>query len=114
MRLRTDTARRGTLLSAQPQIVNHVELAQPILTDFELERLRRNPHNALHSTTIDTTWALAGGEDGLDAALERTRSQAVEALEEDTTLLVLSGRATSTERVPVPALLAFSTVHHAL
>ena len=31
----------------QPQVVNHVELEQPILTDFELERLRRNPHNAL-------------------------------------------------------------------
>ena len=114
MSLRTDIGPQGNLLSDQPQIVNHVELAQPILTDFELERLRRNPHNALHSTTIDTTWALAGGEDGLEAALERIRSQAVEALEEDTTLLVLSDRATSTERVPIPALLACSTVHHAL
>ena len=60
MSLRTDIGPQGNLLSDQPQIVNHVELAQPILTDFELERLRRNPHNALHSTTIDTTWALDG------------------------------------------------------
>jgi len=114
MSLRTDIGPQGNLLSDEPQIVNHVELAQPILTDFELERLRRNPHNALHPTTIDITWSLDDGEDGLEAALERIRAQAVAALEADTTLLVLSDRATSAERVPIPSLLACSTVHHAL
>jgi glutamate synthase domain-containing protein 2/glutamate synthase domain-containing protein 1/glutamate synthase domain-containing protein 3 len=114
MSLRTDIGPQGNLLSDQPQIVNHVDLNQPILTDFELERLRRNPHNALHSTTIDTTWSLDNGEDGLEAALERIREQAITAVRGDTTLLVLSDRATSAERVPVPALLACSTVHHAL
>jgi glutamate synthase domain-containing protein 2/glutamate synthase domain-containing protein 1/glutamate synthase domain-containing protein 3 len=114
MSLRTDIGPQGNLLSDEPQVVNHVELAQPILTDFELERLRRNPHNALHSTTIDITWSLEDGEDGLDAALERIRAEAVAAVEADTTLLVLSDRATSADRVPIPSLLACSTVHHAL
>ncbi|MFN8113528.1 MAG: glutamate synthase large subunit [Solirubrobacterales bacterium] len=114
MSLRTDIGPQGNLLSTEPQVVNHVELAQPILTDFELERLRRNPHNALHSTTIDTTWSLDDGEDGLETALERIRREAVAALEGDTTLLVLSDRATSAGRVPIPSLLACSTVHHAL
>ncbi len=114
MSLRTDIGPQGNLLSDKPQIVNHVELKQPILTDFELERLRRNPHNALESTTIDITWSIEDGEEGLEAALKRIRRQAIAALEADTTLLVLSDRATSAERVPIPALLACSTVHHAL
>jgi len=114
MSLRTDIGPQGNLLSAEPQIVNHVELSQPILTDFELERLRRNPHQALHPTTIDITWALENGEDGLESALDRIRQQAIEALRENTTLLVLSDRATGPNRVPIPSLLACSTVHHAL
>ena len=114
MSLRTDIGPQGNLLSEKPQIVNHVELKQPILTDFELERLRRNPHNALESTTIDITWSIDDGEDGLEIALERIRAQAIAAVENDTTLLVLSDRPTSAERVPIPALLACSTVHHAL
>ena len=114
MSLRTDIGPQGNLLSTEPQVVNHVELAQPILTDFELERLRRNPHNALHPTTIDTTWAVEDGEDGLEGALERIRAEAIAAVEENTTLLVLSDRATGAGRVPIPALLACSTVHHAL
>jgi glutamate synthase domain-containing protein 2/glutamate synthase domain-containing protein 1/glutamate synthase domain-containing protein 3 len=114
MSLRTDIGPQGNLLSEKPQIVNHVELGQPILTDFELERLRRNPHNALHSTTIDITWSIDDGEEGLEAAVERIRAQAIAAVEADTTLLVLSDRPTSAERVPIPALLACSTVHHAL
>jgi len=114
MSLRTDIGPQGNLLSDKPQVVNHVELKQPILTDFELERLRRNPHNALAPTTIDITWSIEDGEDGLEAALERIRGQAIEAVSSDTTLLVLSDRATSENRVPIPALLACSTVHHAL
>ncbi len=114
MSLRTDIGPQGNLLSDQPQVVNHVELAHPILTDFELERLRRNPHPALHSTTIDITWGLDNDEDGLEAALDRIREQAIEAVREDTTLLVLSDRATGPSRVPIPSLLACSTVHHAL
>jgi len=114
MSLRTDIGPQGNLLSTEPQVVNHVELKQPILTDFELERLRRNPHQALHPTTIDITFALDKGEDGLEDALDRIREQAIEALNEDTTLLVLSDRATGIGRVPIPSLLACSTVHHAL
>ena len=114
MSLRTDIGPQGNLLSSKPQVVNHVELAHPILTDFELERLRRNPHQALHATTIDATWAVENGEDGLESALDRLRAQAHAALEEGTTLLVISDRATGPDRVPIPSLLACSTVHHAL
>ncbi len=114
MSLRTDIGPQGNLLSETPETVQHVELSQPILTDFELERLRRNPHNALAPTTLDITWPLAEGAAGLEGALDRLRAEAVEALRGDTTLLVLSDRATDADRVPIPALLACSTVHHAL
>ena len=81
MSLRTDIGPQGNLLSEEPQVVNHVELEQPILTDFELERLRRNPYGALDSTTIDITFPLDKGEDGLEDALDRIRAQAIEAVQ---------------------------------
>ena len=114
MSLRTDIGPQGNLLSEQPQVVNHVALEHPILTDFELERLRRNPYGALHPTTIDATFPLDKGEDGLEDALDRLCEQAIQALQEDTTLLVISDRATSEDRVPIPSLLACAAVHHAL
>jgi glutamate synthase domain-containing protein 2/glutamate synthase domain-containing protein 3 len=114
MSLRTDIGPQGNLLSEAPQVVNHVELEHPILTDFELERLRRNPYGALESTTLDITFPLDKGEDGLEDALERIRAQAIEAVRENTNLLVLSDRAMASDRVPIPSLLACATVHHAL
>ena len=115
MSLRTDIGPQGNLLSEEPQVVNHVELDHPILTDFELERLRRNPYGALHPTTIDIDLRARQGRGRARGrarrASARRRSRRCERGHH-----ACSSSATgrpSADRVPIPSLLACSTVHHA-
>src|SRR6202011_4609953 len=69
---------------------------------------------AFRTDTLDTTWAAVEGADGMAPALERLCYEATLAVEAGHNILILSDRATSVERVPVPALLATSAVHHHL
>ena len=115
MSLRTDIGPQGNLLSSEPQVVNHVELEQPILTDFELERLRRNPHQALapdddrHHLRARQGRGRARGRPRADPrAGDRGAARGHHPARR------LSDRATGPDRVPIPSLLACSTVHHAL
>ncbi|MBA3359498.1 MAG: glutamate synthase subunit alpha, partial [Thermoleophilaceae bacterium] len=68
----------------------------------------------LRSRTLDATWPLEEGADGLEAALDRLCDDADEALGADAGIIVLSDRATSATNVPIPSLLAVSAVHHHL
>ena len=95
-----------------------LEVSQPILTNADLEKIRaidtpgrrRVPHR-----TIDATWPAAEGADGHGSArVDRLCREATEAVLADYNILILSDRAVSAERIPIPALLATAAVHHHL
>ncbi|HKU95032.1 MAG TPA: glutamate synthase large subunit, partial [Vineibacter sp.] len=54
------------------------------------------------------------GAAGLERALDRVCSEATDCVLADRNILILSDRAVSAERVPIPALLATAAVHHHL
>ena len=54
------------------------------------------------------------GQPGLEKALDRICSEATDCVLADRNILILSDRAVSAERIPVPALLATAAVHHHL
>jgi glutamate synthase domain-containing protein 2/glutamate synthase domain-containing protein 1/glutamate synthase domain-containing protein 3 len=114
MSLRSVLGPEGNLLSEEPHGAYQVALEQPILLSSELERLRQAPEERLRASTLDITWALDRGEPGLGEALERLHGEADAAIERGETLLVLSDRAVDPRRVPIPALLATSSLHHHL
>jgi len=98
---------------------NHkrLEVSRPILTNEELEKIRsiRDSLDGAFSTiTIDATMARGGGGEALEAALQRLCWEATEAVLADVNLIIISDRAATTERVPIPALLATGAVHHHL
>src|SRR5205814_9994319 len=64
--------------------------------------------------TLDATWPAEEGVEGLEHALARLCREASAALERGDNILILSDRAAGSERVPIPALLAVSGVHHHL
>ncbi|MGH7124726.1 MAG: glutamate synthase central domain-containing protein, partial [Stellaceae bacterium] len=64
--------------------------------------------------TLDITWPVGEGAAGIKTALDRLCRQATAAVEAGHNILILSDRAVSAERVPIPALLATSAVHHHL
>ncbi|TMJ36672.1 MAG: glutamate synthase large subunit [Alphaproteobacteria bacterium] len=94
-----------------------LEVPQPILTNEELERIRTIgvvKDNPFRTVTIDVTYDVANGPEYMEAALEAICAGAERAVRDGYNIIILSDRAVSAERVPIPALLATSATHHHL
>ncbi|MEA4839338.1 MAG: glutamate synthase central domain-containing protein, partial [Rhodospirillaceae bacterium] len=94
-----------------------LDVRQPILTNADLEKVRRIEELAgpgFRSATLDITWPAAEGAAGMAPALEALEAQVSAALGQGANILILSDRAAGADRIPIPALLATSTVHHHL
>ncbi len=102
-------------LEETPEHARLLRLDQPILSDSELERVRRFDHPHFRAVTLQMTWK-ANGELGtsLASALERLRREASEAVRGGATILILSDREAGPDALPIPSLLATSAVHHSL
>jgi glutamate synthase (NADPH/NADH) large chain len=108
---------RPNLLGRHAGMHKRLEVSQPILANAELEKIRAIEDlldGSFRTATIDTTWPASEGAAGLEKALDRICSEATDHVLADRNILVLSDRATSAERMPIPALLATAAVHHYL
>jgi glutamate synthase domain-containing protein 2/glutamate synthase domain-containing protein 1/glutamate synthase domain-containing protein 3 len=102
------------LLDETPEHARQLVIENPILRDDELERLRHVDSDVFESHTLDITWPLADGIDGLAGALDRVCTEADAALSRGVNILILSDRGAGAGRVPIPSLLATGAVHHHL
>jgi glutamate synthase (NADPH/NADH) large chain len=94
-----------------------LEVSQPILTNEDLERIRtigKVSENPFRTATIDITYDVANGPEYMEAALDSVCRLAERAVRDGYNIIILSDRAVSGERVPLPALLATSATHHYL
>jgi glutamate synthase (NADPH) large chain len=94
-----------------------LEVSQPILTNEELERIRNIGtvrENPFRTATIDITYDVANGPEFMEAALDSVCAMAERAVADGYNIIILSDRAVSAERAPIPALLATSATHHHL
>ena len=89
-------------------------LPHPILTNFDLERLRRVSFGDFLATTISTTFRAAGGEQELQRALDFICRRAEQAIRDGYRILILSDRGVDKDYAPIPALLALTAVHNHL
>ncbi len=108
---------RPNLLGLAAGTHKRLEISQPVLTNGDLDKIRSISElldGAFRTATIDITWDASEGAAGLKAAIERIRLEATEHVLQDINILILSDRAVSADRIPVPALLALSAVHHKL
>src|SRR4051794_23233694 len=102
------------LLDETPEHARQLVIENPILRDDELESLRQVDSKVFKARTLDTTWPVADGPDGLEGALGRLCDDADEALAGGANILVLSDRGVGPGRAPIPSLLAVGAVHHHL
>ena len=108
---------RPNLLGRDGGTHKRLEVDQPILTNADLAKIRSVEEaldGAFRCATIDITWDAASGAAGLEQALKEMCWAATEAVLQDHNILILSDRAQSEARVPMPALLATAAVHHHL
>ena len=94
-----------------------LELQQPIL-DFEgmakLREIEQHTHGKFKSATIDITYPLSWGREGVEAKLASLCAQAVDEIKGGANILIVSDRNVSATQVAIPALLALSAIHQHL
>ncbi|NLT06207.1 MAG: glutamate synthase large subunit [Solirubrobacterales bacterium] len=102
------------LLGETPDHCHQLVMAQPILSNSELEKLRQVDHEVFEARTIDITWPVRDGVRGMERRIEEICAQASELVAEGMTILILSDRNVGKDRAPIPSLLATAAVHHHL
>jgi len=91
-----------------------LKLAHPILTNLDLERLRRVSWGDFLATTLPTVFRPAGGGEKLQTALDTLCRRASQAIKDGYRLLILSDRSIDKDHAPIPSLLALTAVHNHL
>jgi glutamate synthase (NADPH) large chain len=102
------------ILEETPKHCHTLKLEHPILTNFDLEKLRRVSWGDFLATTVQTLYRVSGGEQELEAALEAICHRADLAIRDGYRILILSDRGVDKEFAPIPALLALTAVHNHL
>jgi glutamate synthase (NADPH/NADH) large chain len=102
------------ILEETSQHCHTLKLPHPLLTNRDLEKLRRVSTSDLLANTLPMLFRVAGGEKELERALDGLCRSASLAVKSRYTLLILSDRGTDQEYAPIPSLLALSAVHNHL
>lgn len=102
------------ILDEQPENCHTLKLPHPILTNRDLEKLRRVSSGDLLATTLPALFRAADGEAGLKHALDDLSTRAAHAVNSGYTLLILSDRGVDATYAPIPSLLAMAAVHNRL
>jgi glutamate synthase domain-containing protein 2/glutamate synthase domain-containing protein 1/glutamate synthase domain-containing protein 3 len=101
------------LLEESPRHAHQLVMDQPILRNGELETLRQ-AGDEFRTATLDITWPVEHGPEGMTRRLAEVCDQAWLALDSGANVLILSDRAMRADRAPIPSLLAVAAVHHHL
>ncbi len=102
------------ILDEAPDNCHTLKLPHPLLTNRDLEKLRRVSSGDLLATTLPALFRAHDGEAGLRHSLEDLSNRAAFAVASGYTLLILSDRGVDPTYAPIPSLLAMAAVHNRL
>ncbi len=102
------------LLDETPQHCHTLKLNHPILTNHDLEKLRRVSWGDFLATTLPAFFRVYGGGNELERALNELCRRASLAIKSGYTILILSDRGIEKEYAPIPSLLALTALHNHL
>ena len=94
-----------------------LEVSQPVLNFADMAKLRdiaKHTQGKFRSYTLDITYPLAWGREGVEAKLASLCAEAVDAIKSGHNILIISDRGINATQVAIPALLALSAVHQHL
>ncbi|PRD66903.1 glutamate synthase-related protein [Malikia granosa] len=94
-----------------------LEVSQPILDFKDMAKLRNieaKTQGKFKSATIDITYPVSWGKQGVEAKLASLCAEAVDAIKGGKNILIISDRNISATQVAIPALLALSAIHQHL
>ena len=101
------------LFEETPLHCRQLKIKTPIVTDGELARIQGLDLGDIRSITLSTLFN-SQGEGTLKEALDHLCGEASQAISDGYNIIVLSDRGVTSERAPIPSLLATAAVHHHL
>jgi glutamate synthase domain-containing protein 2/glutamate synthase domain-containing protein 1/glutamate synthase domain-containing protein 3 len=102
------------LLEETPEHCRIVNLESAILFEHQVDRLKHLDEHGFPSAVLDITWPASAGNEGLKVRLEELCKEVEAAVDRGVSIVILSDRAASNSRVPIPSILATGTIHHHL
>ncbi len=102
------------LLDVTPEHAHRLLIPHPILTNEDLAAIEHMDHRGWKAKKIDITFPRSEGKPGLQNALKRVCAEAEAAIDEGYSIVILSDRLVSKDRVAVSSLLSIGAVHHHL
>jgi glutamate synthase domain-containing protein 2/glutamate synthase domain-containing protein 1/glutamate synthase domain-containing protein 3 len=114
MSLQAGVGAEVNLLIESPEQAHILVMDQPILRNGELEKLRQVSHDVFDAATIDITWPIEQGTEGMEVRLDALCEEAAQYVDNGANILILSDRNLGPERVAMPSLLAVAALHHHL
>src|SRR6185437_14971445 len=102
------------ILAETPQHCHTLKLPHPILSNRDLEKLRRVSQGDFLATTLPMLFSTEDGSNSLERALDSLCRRASLAIKSGYSLLILSDRGMDEEYAPIPSLLALTAVHNHL
>ncbi len=114
MSLMSFVGREGNLLEENADNCHQLKLSQPILTNEDTEKLKNVDIDDFRSAIIDITFIKDKTQKALKDAISEKCKEAEKAIDDGASLIILSDREVDEVKVPIPALLATSSIHQHL
>jgi glutamate synthase (NADPH/NADH) large chain len=114
MSLATFVGNNGNLLNEDPLACHTIALKNPVLSNYDLEKIRSVDTGIFQAKTLQCYFRADGKPGSLKAGLDRLCRYAVDAVVDGFEVLILQDRAIDSDHAPMPSLLATAAVHHHL
>jgi glutamate synthase domain-containing protein 2/glutamate synthase domain-containing protein 1/glutamate synthase domain-containing protein 3 len=114
MSLETDIGREGNLLGEMPEDCKQLHLNSPILSNAQLDFIKKLDRDGFRAATISILFDAAKGPVEMDRVLHAICKEAVKAADDGATMIVLSDRGVDATHAAIPSLLATGAVHQYL
>ena len=104
----------GNLFEETPEHCHQLKLKEPIVTNYELEKIRNINAGNIRSITLPALFPVDEGPGAMERALDELCRNVSKAIEDEFSIIILSDRGMDAHNAPIPSLLFTSAVHHHL
>lgn len=114
MSLYTNLGASHNILDETPRHCQQIHLDQPVISNYDLKKLKHIALAGFKSLVIDATFEASTNSGQLEAMIDKICLQAEEAVLDGHNILIISDREVNEKQAPIPSLLALGAIHHHL
>ena len=91
-----------------------LRIQNPIISNEDLDKIKFIEHDDFKTSAVTALYDVRSGNNGLERALDALLLEVKKQVEAGTNIIILTDRGISSEKAPIPMLLACAHVHHGM